>query len=224
MNKREELTVASLIRSAASDHPDIADPKDLVPYVMEAIAGQEEVLLRKLLPTYISGVLRRRLPTTDDNEAWEALLGERVPTESGVIFLRDATADDLDAGAERRRKFAGNLDGRAAQYASVAAAVRSAGALTVGALAVEDGVRTLRELEARIVLAAKARRRGVTRVRHLAALRAAREKLQGILDAGNDPRLPLLVAYRDDLLKLREDLVHSLERGKITDEVLSGSR
>lgn len=210
-----------VIRRVARDHPDLADPVDLVPFVLEDLAGQEQELLRRLLPNYIAQVLRPKTSSIDDKLRWQAFLSERIPTQDGKKFLRDASAEDLEAGVERRRRFAGALDGRAELFASTARTMREHSARVVGDLTLElahDVLARLR-LEARNL---QTRRLGLARrTRDLGVLRTCVERLRELVDSGKDPREPMLRNYRDALILERDKLRLALERGRKTDEVMS---
>lgn len=61
------------------------------------------------------------------------------PTTDGYRFLSDCTADDLYAGAERRRRLADNLSRRAELYDSVAARIEADEVKTAGELTAPEG-------------------------------------------------------------------------------------
>lgn len=65
---------------------------------------------------------------------YKAILGERMATADGWKFLRDFTADDADAAAERRRDIASRNLSRADQLTRAADEVRQHGVPTIGDL------------------------------------------------------------------------------------------
>jgi hypothetical protein len=209
---------SELIRRIAAEHPDVADPKNLVPYLMDELSGREEEVLRRLLPSYIANVLRRRGTATDEQAEWDGFLSERVPTAEGTIFLRDATANDLDAGAKRRIQFAGALDTRAQKFTATARAIRDAGVPTAGQLHIGDAVSMLRELEVRLRTAQRQRLTDAAKTQRLNSLRVAVAQLRDILGSGESPTVKMLRSYRDSLVQQLDEAASGLERGRQTDE------
>jgi hypothetical protein len=120
----DDPSLAALIRTVASEHPDEASPHALAADVLARVrAGTERDVLARLLPRYVGDVLRRaeQKAAGDAGDAWAKILDDRVPTERGYQFLRDCTAEEVQAGAARRRASAENFTKRAELYEEVAA-------------------------------------------------------------------------------------------------------
>lgn len=218
---------ADVARRVAKSHPDIADYHVLAQSMLAEIKGQEYDLLEKLLPGYIRAVLSRKGPADSDEAVWESFLGERIATKDrGTVFVRDATPEEVEAGAERRRRFAGNLDKRAAAFDAVAAKARAAGNVVIGDLA--DGVQTLRDLEATLALETTRRARAERRARTLNSLRACRDLLLQWRDAGESPSLLSLRARRaelqDRLATARASLAGLLATREASERIFHGTR
>lgn len=225
----ERGSFAERARQIAAAHPDIADPRDLAPFMLEEIRGEEQDLLLRLLPTYIRSVLSRRGDAGSEEEAWGAFLDERLATETrGTIFVREAVVTEIDAAATRRERFSGNLDRRAQQYRQVAEAMREHEAHTASDLTVTVGITTLAVLEARLSEEAAARRLAETKTRKLPALRAYLARLKEMLSAKDDPRVLYLRERRDALQLERELLIwHDRELDimrEVMREVLVGGK
>lgn len=117
------LDLSTLIQKVAADHPEEPSPQRIAALVLEVIPPEHYAgLLAKLLPQYVGQTLRRteHVPATSPRIEWEDTLGERVPTRDGYRFLRDCTADDVRAGAQRRRTNAEALNRRADLYDAIA--------------------------------------------------------------------------------------------------------
>jgi hypothetical protein len=212
------VSASALVRRIASEHPDIADPKALVPFMMDELTGLEQEVLRRLLPSYISSVLRRAQTSQgDEQDEWTVFLGERVPTKDGTKFVRDATANDLDEGAKRRERFAGALDGRALKFSAAAREIRNAGVETAGDLPVDTAVDMLRSLKSKQLSLRKRRLGATARAKQITVLRQAVENLESIVASGESPTVPMLRGYRDDLLQQMSNLLHKIEQGRRTD-------
>jgi hypothetical protein len=140
----EPADLPALIRKIARANASEASPGRLADQVLAEIPpGQERALLAKLLPGYVGEVLRRVDSTpadsVDPNAPWNGLLHDRVPTADGYRFLADCTAEDISAGAERRRRLAENLAARAEVYEAVANAMTAQGVETAHELDTDTG-------------------------------------------------------------------------------------
>lgn len=215
------MKVAALIRQVAETHGDIADPRDLVPLVMAEAAGYEKELLAAALPQYVSAVLRRaRRHHAAAEPAWATFLDERIPTEDGYVFGRDADPASLDAGAERRFRFAGNLDRRGQQWRAISTAMQQAGVTRAGDLPQESGVDAIASLESDLATIKHIRLREQRKVNELDALRRARDILLTWIEAHDSPALHALRVMRTELQQRRDELRDAIERGQRTDEIL----
>lgn len=117
------LELSTVIQKVAADHPEEPSPQRIAALVLELIPAEHYAgLLAKLLPQYVGQTLRRteHVPATSPRIDWEDTLGERVPTPDGYRFLRDCSAEDVRAGAERRRANAERLNRRADLYDAIA--------------------------------------------------------------------------------------------------------
>ena len=143
--------LSSLVRRTARAHPDVAAPAELATLVLDAIpVGTERELLALLLPGYVASTLRRAESTPsadlDPERTWAGMLDERLPTSHGYAFLRDCTAEDLAAGAARRRSLAENLAARAAVFDVIATEVRDRNVRVAGELAATEVVGAVRAI------------------------------------------------------------------------------
>lgn len=211
-------SLAEIVRRAAAEHPDEADPRSLVPFVREQIEGREHEILDKLLPSAVAAVLRRR---EGGGDAWLALLEERMPTPEGYKFVRDGTADDLDAAAERRRRFGGNLDRRARLYGDLAKRVRDGGATVVADLRESQAVDLLVGLEQEIIRTRRERMTVTARSRALASALRLRDDLRGQLESGETPRILHYRAMLEYLATSSAALLEGIARGDRAEELLS---
>jgi hypothetical protein len=202
------LSVAKIVRRVAQEHQAIADPKALAPFVMEALRGEEEAALERLLPAYVATVLRRR--PAAEGQAWESFLEERIPTAEGYVFGRDATAPVLRDGAERRRSFAGRLDRRAVQYDATADAMDAEHAVTAGALS------TLGQSIASLAADLHDLSRYRTRLEHTTKVKQvaeeAEQRLRALVAAQDNPRVAVLRQQRDALATLCTEMRQQAER------------
>ncbi|MBG6099070.1 hypothetical protein [Nocardioides luteus] len=117
------IDLSTVIQKVAADHPEEPSPQRIAALVLELIPAEHYAgLLAKLLPQYVGQTLRRteHVPATSPRIDWEDTLGERVPTQDGYRFLRDCSAEDVRAGAKRRRTNAEALNRRADLYDAIA--------------------------------------------------------------------------------------------------------
>lgn len=213
-------TYASLVRQIAKENPDTSDYSALSDVMMDVIVGQERELLAKLLPGYMRAVLSRRNVSNSDEEAWEAFLDERLSTnQRGTIFVRDATAEELEAAADRRFKFAGNLDRRGKQYKSVANRMAQEGADKTKDLSRAAGVDVVKELSLQLALEHTMRLRAEGRAKTLASLYRARDSLLLWIERGESPTISYLEQHRDALIKQIQDEEFHFVRSEIYNEV-----
>jgi len=115
--------LSTLIKKVTADHADEPSPQRISALVMEQIPPEHHAeLVARLLPQYVGQILRRaeNVPATSPRIEWEDTLGERMPTADGYRFLRDCTAEDVRAGAQRRRVNAEALNRRAELYEAIA--------------------------------------------------------------------------------------------------------
>lgn len=220
----EAPSLPKIVREVALVHPDLADPKDLAPFVLEAVKGHEEEILRRLISPVIANVLRRRERGGTSAEEWDGFLKERLPTPTGVVFISNAHADDLEQAASRREAFAGNLDRRAQQFRHVAARLRLDKVPTPGELSREVGVELIRDLEGEHI-ALYLKRRGLqARRRDLERVSRYRDRLREDLTRGEAVEVRLL---REALVALREtkqSLVDGIAKGRAVDAAFKGLR
>lgn len=205
-------SVAELIRKVAHDHADIASPKQLAPFVLEELRGQEAEVLQRLLPAYISSLLRRRTP--GDGKEWESFLEERVATDHGTVFGKDATTDDLRQGADRRRLFAGRLDKRAAQYDGIADIMTMEGADRAGDVSAQG--QSLLQLSLELATLRSDRRRNERHRVSITTLQAAKDSLASYLSGDRNPIIEELRGQREELLHIRKNLNESLAKSRRT--------
>lgn len=208
------VQLAALVRRTAHAHPDIAAPAQLSELVLDAIpVGQERQLLQRLLPSYVASVVRRAEGTpaadVDPERAWAGMLQDRVPTAEGYRFLRDCDADDIAAGAERRRRLAENYAARAQVYDVIADQIRTTGASSAGELDADVVVPAVRSVRDPITALADLSHSVITkrleqsqRLLRLVVIAHARGQLpRPIVDALVRPRL------RDACLHVLDDLI-----------------
>ncbi|HRY11322.1 MAG TPA: hypothetical protein P5544_15240 [Candidatus Nanopelagicales bacterium] len=119
----DSFDLTALVRRAAADNTEEPSPRRIAEIVWGNIPpDQHGQLLQRLLPSFVADTLRRveNVPASSPRVEWADTLGERVPTPDGYRFLRDCTADDVRAGAQRRRSNAEALTRRAELYEAIA--------------------------------------------------------------------------------------------------------
>jgi hypothetical protein len=209
-----ERSVAELIREVAHAHGDIASPKALAPFVLDALRGQEAQVLERLLPAYIGSLLRRRTP--GDGHEWEDFLVERISTDHGVVFGREATSDDLHRGAERRRTFAGRLDQRALQYDGIADAMTAEHVSRAGDLSAVG--QSAAHLRTQLAILRLERRRNEKRAHSvLDVLKTAVGSFERAAQEGRNIYAEQSRASMERLRHYRDGCLGDLEKGRAVD-------
>ena len=221
MNGAKNTNWAEIVRQVAGSNPEIAGYRDIAELVLDRIRGGEADLLGRLLPGYVRAVLSRGVGGSADDE-WESFLDERLATsQRGTIFMRDANAEEVDEAAERRFRFAGNLDGRGKKFQAVAKALRENSVVNVGGLSPIVGGKTLRDLEVSFFQARARRMNATAKAAHIKPLRELRDGMRDDLRSGEvSESIVALRRRRDDLIDQLDVLIWQERERLIIREVL----
>ena len=214
------MEYAEIVRRIAADNPTVADYKTLSSEMLDEIAGHERDLLARLLPGYMRAVLSRRTKTGDE-QTWEDFLTERIATESrGTIFVADATGAELDRAAERRERFAGNLDRKAVRLRRVSKAMLEQQSETVRALPATIGAEALHDVEKAIALTKSRRAKAESQAKTIASLERCLEVVNGWIIERATPTVTALRERRAQLDEIIWQETKSQRQAAIYDELL----